>query len=43
MQDMDKKWACQSMCIWAIKRARVSLGISYSMPEVPLRVKGKMP
>ena len=36
---MEKKWACQSMCTWAIKNACGSLGISYTMPEVPLSVK----
>ncbi|CAM9436626.1 unnamed protein product [Scytosiphon promiscuus] len=40
-QNAEKKWACQSMCTWAIKSSCDSLGISYSMPEVPVRVKSK--
>jgi len=39
---MDKKWACQSMCTWAIKNACDSIGISYYMPEVPVRLKNKI-
>eukprot|EP00903_Cladosiphon_okamuranus_P016945 g15620.t1 len=41
-QNMDKKWACQSMCTWAIKNACDSIGITYSLPEVPLRMKNKL-
>lgn len=38
---MEKKWACQSMCTWAIKNACDNLEISYFHPEVPLRMKNK--
>ncbi|CAM9328231.1 unnamed protein product [Pylaiella littoralis] len=31
-QNMEKKWACQSMCTWAIKNACDSLRISYFLP-----------
>eukprot|EP00903_Cladosiphon_okamuranus_P016946 g15621.t1 len=41
-QNMDKKWACQSMCTWAIKNACDKIGISYALPEVPLRMKNKL-
>lgn len=41
-QNMEKKWACQSMCTWAIKNSCETLGISYSLPEIPLQVKNKI-
>ncbi|CAM9436554.1 unnamed protein product [Scytosiphon promiscuus] len=41
-QNMDKKWACQSMCTWAIKNACETIGITYAMPEVPIVLKSKM-
>lgn len=41
-QDMEKKWACQSMCTWAIKKSCDDLGITYVAPEVPLRLKQKL-
>eukprot|EP00752_Nemacystus_decipiens_P002553 g2394.t1 len=41
-QNMEKKWACQSMCTWAIKNACEKIGISYALPEVPLRMKDKL-
>ncbi|CBJ26370.1 Small Conductance Mechanosensitive Ion channel [Ectocarpus siliculosus] len=40
-QNMEKKWACQSMCTWAIKSACDSLNISYFLPEVPVQMKKK--
>ncbi|CAM9410579.1 unnamed protein product [Ectocarpus sp. 8 AP-2014] len=41
-QNMDKKWACQSMCTWAIKNACDTIGITYYLPEVPVVMKNKM-
>ncbi|CAM9538462.1 unnamed protein product [Ectocarpus fasciculatus] len=41
-QNMEKKWACQSMCTWAIKNACDTIGITYVLPEVPVVMKNKM-
>ncbi|CAM9114135.1 unnamed protein product [Ectocarpus sp. 4 AP-2014] len=41
-QSMEKKWACQSMCTWAIKNACDTIGITYYLPEVPVVMKNKM-
>ncbi|CBJ26369.1 Small Conductance Mechanosensitive Ion channel [Ectocarpus siliculosus] len=41
-QNMDKKWACQSMCTWAIKNACDTIGITYYLPEVPIVMKNKI-